>query len=108
MHDEELPVDSFTERHYTVAEIAEMWQLSLDKVRRIFQNEVGVLILQSPGRRKNVRPYKTLRIPASVAVRVYQSQIAKTTVLNPTCGVRPAAVLQRVDRKHSIEAEHGD
>jgi hypothetical protein len=30
------------ERHYAVAEIAEMWNLSADKVRELFENEPGV------------------------------------------------------------------
>lgn len=58
-------------RHYTVAEIAAMWNLSKDTVRRIFQNEPGVLVLggRSQGHK---RCYTTLRIPQSVLERVYR------------------------------------
>lgn len=63
------------ERHYSVAEIAEMWNLSLSAVRRLFQSEQGVLILGEPrpkfGRR---RGKVTLRVPQSVLERVYRRQ----------------------------------
>jgi len=58
------------ERHYTVSEISERWNLSTDAVRRLFQKEPGVLILGSRfGQRK--RRYTTLRIPESVLERVH-------------------------------------
>jgi hypothetical protein len=59
------------ERHYTVAEIAEMWKLSKDAVRRLFCNEPGVLTLgkRACGRK---RRYTTLRIPQSVLERVHR------------------------------------
>lgn len=62
---------SFAERHYTVAEIAAMWNLSKDAVRRMFQNEPGVLVLgdRSSGRK---RRYTTLRIPQSVLGSVHR------------------------------------
>jgi len=59
------------ERHYTVAEIAQGWKLSPDKVRRLFENEAGVLVLENPGAFSR-RRYRTLRIPESVAERVYR------------------------------------
>ena len=62
---------SFGERHCTVAEIAEMWNLSSDAVRRLFCNEPGVLILGSPARGTK-RRYTTLRIPQSVLDRVHR------------------------------------
>ena len=33
------------ERHYTVIKVAEMWHLSADKVREIFEHEPGVLVI---------------------------------------------------------------
>jgi hypothetical protein len=62
---------SFAERHYSVAEVAAMWNLSQDAVRRIFQNEPGVLILGDPGAVYK-RKYITLRIPESVLQRVHR------------------------------------
>jgi transcriptional regulator GlxA family with amidase domain len=63
-------IGAFAERHFSVAEIAHMWNLSKDTVRRIFQNEPGVLVLggHSGGRK---RAYKTLRIPLSIVERVH-------------------------------------
>jgi hypothetical protein len=62
---------AFAERHYTVAEIAEMWNLSKDAVRRVFQNEPGVLVLGSRSRGRK-RRYATLRVPLSVLERVHR------------------------------------
>jgi len=61
----------FAEHHYTVAEVAAMWNLSKDAVRRMFQDESGVLVLggRSSGRK---RRYTTLRIPQSVLERVHR------------------------------------
>ena len=41
----QLDTSAHTERHYAVTEIAEMWNLSPDKVRELFENEPGVLVL---------------------------------------------------------------
>lgn len=61
-----------TERHYSVAEIAEMWNLSKDAVRRLFQKEPGVLILGESRPKYGRRPYVTLRVPQSVLERVHR------------------------------------
>jgi len=67
------------ERHYAVAEIAEMWNLSVDKVRELFENEPGVLVLgeRSPHHK---RRYITLRIPQSVLERVHRRLSSKSAV----------------------------
>ncbi len=57
------------ERHYAVAEIASMWNLSTDKVRDLFEEEPGVLLIGRRNPRK--RRYITLRIPESVVERVH-------------------------------------
>ena len=62
---QKTPLARFQERHYTVAEIAEMWKLSPDAVRKIFENEPGVLVIGNDGSRSK-RGYHTLRIPESV------------------------------------------
>lgn len=59
------------ERFYTVAEIAEVWKLSPDKVRRLFDGEPGVLVFESSSAFSK-RRYRTLRIPQSVFERVYR------------------------------------
>jgi hypothetical protein len=58
------------ERHYAVIEVAEMWNLSADKVREIFEHEPGVLVIGDRNPRHK-RRYLTLRIPQSVVARVH-------------------------------------
>lgn len=60
----------FAERHYTVAEIAAIWNLSKDTVRRMFQNEPGVLVLGGHSSARK-RQYTTLRVPQSTMERVH-------------------------------------
>ena len=64
------------ERHYAVIEVAEMWHLSPDKVRGIFEHEPGVLVIgdQNP---RHKRRYRTLRIPHTVLLRVHRRLAAK-------------------------------
>jgi hypothetical protein len=59
-----------TERHWDVASIALLWNLSKDTVRRMFQNEPGVLVLGGRSN-SNKRGYVTLRVPQSVLERVH-------------------------------------
>lgn len=61
------------ERHYSVTEIAKMWALSEKTVRRMFEDEEGVLQWGSPETRRK-RGYITLRIPESVLHRVHQKR----------------------------------
>ena len=64
-----LLVDEATfERHYSVEELAELWNMSTDFVRRLFANEPGVVVFHR--RRPGRRVYRTLRIPGTVAARV--------------------------------------
>ena len=57
------------ERHFTVDQLAELWGISDDFVRRLFLHEPGAVVFHHhrPGR----RVYRTLRIPESVALRVH-------------------------------------
>lgn len=66
---------STLERHFSPKDLTEAWGLSVTKVRRLFQNEPGVLLIGEPSRRlgkKLKRRYFTMRIPESVATRVYE------------------------------------
>ncbi len=65
-------VDPF-EQHYTPRELGELWRLDESTIRRMFQDEAGVLKIGAVGRR-NKRDYVTLRIPASTAARFYQER----------------------------------
>ena len=68
------------ERHYAVIEVAEMWHLSPDKVREIFEHERGVLVLGDRNPRHK-RRYLTLRIPHTVLLRVHNRLAAKSSHL---------------------------
>ena len=63
---------AYTEKHYTVTELAVLWGLSEDTIRRLFRHEPGVLVIENPDRRYGRRRYASLRIPESVARRVYE------------------------------------
>jgi hypothetical protein len=56
--------------HYTVAELAEGWNVSTDFIRDLFRDEDGVVrwVRNRPGKRR----YIVIRIPADTAERVYR------------------------------------
>lgn len=58
------------ERHYSVDELASIWGVSDDFVRRLFLHEPGVVVFfkHRPGK----RVYRILRVPESVAQRVHR------------------------------------
>jgi len=62
----------FAVRHYSPAEIAKRWSLSVDSVRKLFENEPGVLVLGNVASRRGKRSYTTLRIPEHVLERVHR------------------------------------
>ena len=64
-------VASFAERHYSVPELSALWNLGPDLVRKLFEREPGVMVIGDPAPRGK-RPYRTLRIPESVALRVHR------------------------------------
>jgi hypothetical protein len=76
------PVQSITgsalglERHYSVVEIAEMWGMSEKTVRRMFEEEDGVLQWGNPETHRK-RGYITLCIPESVLLRVHRKRELK-------------------------------
>ena len=65
-------VPRFAVRHYTVAEIAALWSLSDDAVRKIFEKESGVLVIGDTRPSLRKRRYTTLRIPQDVVERVHR------------------------------------
>ena len=66
-------VPTFAEKHYTPKEIAALWSVHENSVRRLFIDEEGVLKLGALNKRK-ARSYVTLRIPAHVVDRVYRQR----------------------------------
>ena len=67
------------ERHYTPHELAELWKLDESTVRRMFMDETGVLIYGKEKRRDGRRDYVTLRIPESVAKKVYEQRTRRSS-----------------------------
>ena len=61
---------AISERHFTVKDIAGVWNLSPVAVRRLFLNEPGVLVIGRREANRRKRVYRTLRIPESVVSRV--------------------------------------
>ena len=59
------------ERQFTPAELAEIWKLHETTIIRIFRDRPGVLKVGKSNRRDGKRDYVTLRIPESVALKVY-------------------------------------
>jgi hypothetical protein len=68
----------FLERHYTVAELSKSWHMSTTTLRLWFAKEPGVL---RAGTKKSSagRKYVLMRVPESVARRVYQEKINRRT-----------------------------
>ena len=60
------------ERHFSTRTLAELWGVDESTIRRLFQDEPGVVKIGKSGRRDGKRDYVTLRIPESVTGRVYQ------------------------------------
>lgn len=61
------------ERHFSPEELGKLWGYSRDTMIRWFRDEPGVLVHSTPSRKK--RAYETIRIPESVAERVYRSRV---------------------------------
>jgi AraC-like DNA-binding protein len=63
--------DASKEKHYSIPEISTLWGLSEKTIRRIFQDEQGVVELGTEESRSK-RAYITRRIPESVLRRVHR------------------------------------
>jgi hypothetical protein len=60
-----------TERHFTPAELGNIWGLSAETIRGLFEKESGVLVVATTAKGK--RRYRTFRIPERVVIRVHNS-----------------------------------
>jgi hypothetical protein len=67
---------SALEQHFKPSELAKMWGLSGPTIRTLFEQEPGVLSIDRP-EQMHKRGYRSLRIPASVAERVYRKYLSK-------------------------------
>ena len=71
MPDEQIPT---SERHYSPKEVGDLWGLSPATVRRIFEDQPGVLKIAMPRLAPGLRKHKVhtlLRIPESVLHRLH-------------------------------------
>jgi AraC-like DNA-binding protein len=59
------------EPHYSVPQVAAMWHVSEKTVRRLFEDEAGVLRWGTEDS-LHKRGYQNLRIPQSILIRVHQ------------------------------------
>jgi hypothetical protein len=78
-----VPVEQYprSSKHFTAAELGKIWGLSAMTIRRLFEDEPGVLRIEIPSRRegrKLVQSLFTMRIPEDVAQRVHDRLSAKT------------------------------
>jgi hypothetical protein len=60
------------EPHLTIQQIATLWQLSQDSVRKLFQNEPDVLEIGQGNKPRKRASYRTFRVPQSVVERVHR------------------------------------
>jgi hypothetical protein len=68
----ESPTLPCADRHFSVGEIAALWVLSDDLVRKIFEHEPGVISIGVPRSTGRKRRYVTLRVPQAVLERVHR------------------------------------
>ncbi|MGH7634731.1 MAG: hypothetical protein ACRENC_13435 [Gemmatimonadaceae bacterium] len=73
--------NALEERHYTIRELSRMWRFSDEFVRQIVKDEPGVTewVRQRPGRRR----YRVLRVPQSVAERLYRRALVRAEIEAP-------------------------
>jgi hypothetical protein len=64
-------VSTAQEKHYSVDELATLWNLDPKSIRSLFRGEPGVLRFGRSAGTRLKRAYTTLRIPQSVMERVY-------------------------------------
>jgi hypothetical protein len=68
---EQRPADVALERHYSPQQVADMWGVSANTVRRAFRGEPGVVEFGSDETLRH-RRRKIMRIPESALIRVHE------------------------------------
>lgn len=71
MHEAATKTNPTAETHFSPSDLAKLWRLSVDTIRKLFDGEPGVLVIGERNPRQK-RRYLTLRIPESVAARVHR------------------------------------
>lgn len=72
-----MSVLTIHEKHYTVGELAKRWGMGESTVRLWFRDEPGVLKFGHESTRRKRKNYLSLRIPESVAQRVYERHVSQ-------------------------------
>jgi hypothetical protein len=89
------------EQHYRPAELAAMWNFSPGTIRRLIQDEQGVLRLQGVGEATGKRRYTTYSVPASVAQRIHE-RLSQNTLKSVSASKNPRTVKFLRDRRRSV------
>ena len=78
------------ERHYTLRQIAELWNVHYETVRRLFEHEPGVVRINTEREAgaSGVRRYTRRVVPESVVFRVHR-RISEPEKVKPA-GIVPA------------------
>jgi hypothetical protein len=72
----------FLERHYLISELATAWRMSRTTLVEWFRDEAGVIRFGTGKLKKGrKRVYVSLRVPESVARRVYRERTGKNPPL---------------------------
>jgi hypothetical protein len=68
----------FLERHFTLTELEKAWHVSRKTLQTWFRNEQGIIRYGSDKLKKGrLRTHLSLRVPESVARRVYRRRTGK-------------------------------
>jgi hypothetical protein len=66
----------YDEQHFKPDELAKLWGIGGATIRRLFRDVPGVLVIDRP-EKMHKRGYCSMRIPESVAKRVYEKHLSK-------------------------------
>ena len=85
----------YDEKHFKPAELAKLWNVSGDTIRRLYRDVPGVLVIDRPEKRYK-RGYCSMRVPESVAKRVTPFiGTRQSSFLWAVCIELPMALTQR-------------
>jgi hypothetical protein len=74
-----MMAEAFLEKHYTLSELAKLWHVSRPTLESWFRAESGVIRYGSDKLKKGrQRTHVSLRVPESVARRVYRRRTGNT------------------------------
>jgi hypothetical protein len=78
METADRPRPAVFERHYTLAELAKSWHVDRKTLVEWFRGQPGVIKFGSEKPKEGrVRPHVSIRVPESVAGRVYKTRTGR-------------------------------